>query len=53
MADVQPRVRNRAATTRPFSTRAANFITSPQTGFSNSTVAVASGNSPTLRGCSK
>src|SRR5262249_22582230 len=50
---VQPRQRNRASTIRPSTIRAASFKTSPQTGLLTSTTAVASHNSPALRGLRK
>src|SRR5438105_11988503 len=52
-AALHPRVRNRAAAIRPLSMRTARCNSSPQTGLLTSTVLVASGRSPTLRGCSQ
>ena len=50
MAVTQPAALKRAAVTTPFSTRAERRKTSPQAGFSSSTVAVAPASSPACRG---
>ena len=50
MAVTQPAALKRAAVTTPFSTRAERRKTSPQAGFSSSTVAVAPASSPAFRG---
>src|SRR5437660_9896762 len=50
---VQPRQRKRASAMRPSTIRAASFRMSPQTGLLTSTVAVAPGSSPALRGLRK
>ena len=50
IAVTHPRVLKRASSMRPVETRTASCMMSPQTGFETSTVAVASGSSPALRG---
>src|SRR5260370_7221566 len=50
---VQPRHRKRASAMWPSAIRAESFSMSPQTGLLTSTMAVASGSSPALRGLQK